>query len=83
VHSPTSAFNLVPEREVTRLFSATRLRWHALLALLLIVAGGALAVATEHAGGVARAGALLAALLIIVGLCWALVIFVQSRSVQK
>jgi hypothetical protein len=79
---PRSAFNREPVYKITPPPTPPQLRWRLALSSLTLVLGViASDAAGRHRGG--RLGATLAALLLIVGLCWFMVAVLQSVQARR
>lgn len=70
-------FNLAPEDSTKPPPGRAQLTWQALLSLIAFVAGVVWSSALEHRAGAGRAATIVAALLVIVGLCGLIVTAVQ------
>lgn len=77
-----SAFNLAPTPSNTPPLSPPQLRWRLALASLTLVLGVIAADAVSRRPG-SRVAAVVAALLVIIGLCWFIVAMVQSVQSRK
>jgi Na+-transporting NADH:ubiquinone oxidoreductase subunit NqrB len=78
-----SAFNLVPKPSTAPPLTPNQLRWRLALASLTLVLGIIAADAVGHRPGSGRWAATLAALLVVVGLCWFIVAILQSVQSRK
>ncbi len=78
----SSGLNLVPKRSNAPPPTRVQIKRRALLALSMLVFGVVWAALVGHRPG-SRAGSFLAALLIIVGLCWFLVLLVHASSSRR
>jgi hypothetical protein len=78
-----SDFNLVPKPSVTPPLTPAQLRWRLALASLTLVVGVIAADAVSHWPGGGRLTATLAALLVVVGLCWFIVAILQNVQSRK
>jgi len=77
------AFNLVPEDRPARLPTAGQIRLRALLSALALVAGVIWSGAAGHGAGRNRLAALMAAMLIIGGLCGLLIALVHNLALRN
>ncbi len=80
---PRSAFNREPVYTVTPPLTPAQLRWRLALSSLTLVLGVIAADAAGRHGGGSRLAATLAALLLIVGLCWFMVAALQSVQARR
>jgi hypothetical protein len=80
---PRSAFNRAPVYTITPPPTSAQLRWRLGLSSLTLVLGVVASDAAGRHGGGSRLGATLAALLLIVGLCWFMVAALQSVQARR
>jgi len=81
--SSSSGLNLVPERPTSPPPTREQIKRRTLLALSMLVLGVIWASFLDHRAGSGRLAAFLAALLIIGGLCWCLVLLVHAVSSRR
>jgi hypothetical protein len=79
----SSAFNREPIHSITRPLSPRQLRWRLALSGLTLVLGVILADAVGRHPGAGRPAATLAALLLVIGLCWFIVAVLQSVQARR
>jgi hypothetical protein len=81
--APKSVFNLVPTRSVTPPLTRSQIKLRAFLASVTFALGVIWALALDQRPGRSQLAATMAALLIISGICWLLVTFIQGVASRK
>jgi hypothetical protein len=80
---PPSAFNREPIHSITPPLTPRQLRWRLALSSLTLVLGVIVADAVGRHPAAGRPAATLAALLVVIGLCWFIVAVLQSVQSRR
>jgi len=80
---PPSAFNREPMHSATPPLTSRQLRWRLALSALTLVLGVVVADAVGRRPAAGRPAATLAALLVVIGLCWFIVAVLQSVQSRR
>jgi len=80
---PPSAFNREPMHSASPPLSSRQLRWRLALSALTLVLGVIVADAVGRRPAAGRPAATLAALLLVIGLCWFIVAILQSVQSRR